>query len=566
MRNAEKIGYVLEHLFALDLQGRGIDVARSERPNNESIKCDLAFLYKKRPYILFLTHTRTQGMTNRKFYRTFEELAQRRIDNPKSLCIDITLVPSRSGVRKQQVLIFDSLFDAAFSVLNRSDESEFVEIVGQLGDEVSLDSTASNIGLFPKKILSSVKSVCDQILAVQRSSNKELVRYWNIEGRVSDGKVDYGTPKGTSVKLGMKMLTFLPVEIISVQEVASGVATVKDLPGGICIESIKKTKLCSEIGPTIGGTRFCFSSNAQTAAKFLIKYGISLSQGWHLEYLMTPGAKLLHQDLTDVSGVEAKMADLSVRLSQCDSAADLAASYMEDFESERLRCDFIDYSLRATSYSQNAISTDILERLTFDISFSDSVVFVLQKSDNLSEHIPDLEEYINELSELVWNRIADGVKSVSADEFIEERIKTYYAHPYVAPERLIIYSICSVLKPAGKTRASILPRLAGLPSKYRMYVVPAAYRLFANGRKLLIITVSTPEERHHKHKEFSGKLRAIRSAWSEGGVGDDSVEFVIVVDGNWTADQLGMLSRSGWRVLDWDTVPEVLEELVSSNL
>ena len=97
-------------------------------------------------------------------------------------------------------------------------------------------------------------------------------------------------------------------------------------------------------------------------------------------------------------------------------------------------------------------------------------------------------------------------------------------------------------------------------------MVPAAYRLFANGRKLLIITVSTPEERHHKHKEFSGKLRAIRSAWSEGGVGDDSVEFVIVVDGNWTADQLGMLSRSGWRVLDWDTVPEVLEELVSSNL
>ena len=118
MRNAEKIGYVLEHLFALDLQHRGIEVSRSERPHNESIKCDLTFTYKKQSYILFMTHTRTQGMTNRKFYRTFEELAQRRVDNPKSLCIDITLVPSRSGVRRQQMLIFESLFDATFSVLD----------------------------------------------------------------------------------------------------------------------------------------------------------------------------------------------------------------------------------------------------------------------------------------------------------------------------------------------------------------------------------------------------------------------------------------------------------------
>jgi hypothetical protein len=218
-------------------------------------------------------------------------------------------------------------------------------------------------------------------------------------------------------------------------------------------------------------------------------------------------------------------------------------------------------ALRATDYTQNQISVDLIESHAYPLKLSDSIGFLIRKSEDLQAVVGDVDEYIGCVAKLIWRRCAGKFDAVSFSDFFESRVKTFYSNAYVCPELFILRGLLARFTEVSKSRMSVLPRICGLNSRFWMAVKPAAYLRSDNNKEVFVITISTPEERHHKHKEFSGKIRAIRHELQDGVLRSNNVTYLAIVDGFWTHDQLGMLAVAGWRVTDWDNLPSIVDAL-----
>lgn len=553
MRLSERIGYGLEHLLALEIERRGIEVARNERPTNDSIKSDISFSHLGRLYVVFVTHTRTQGMTNRKFYRTFEELAQRRTLDPSACCIEVSLVSDAVRVPSQYGLLYTELFDASFSVISADLEPAFISFITKIGEPVNLDRTRDSLSLLHEDIRRNIRNAVSQILKTRRRSIEALDEYWNLETRILPGITKYEFGRTESIKLGMKMLALMPFSLCSLKEIATGRG---QLPRGTKtdLRYLTKTGICLEAIPSIRGPVLRFSSHIRIAADVCVKRNIQLEQNWYEKYLRSLGAVRLYDDITNADKVESRTSALMKSLEACSGPEELFRLFIADYRNDELRCDLIDLSLRSCGYSQNEISLAIQDDLRLRISHRNPIWFIISKSEDADEVVANIPKFLESASSIIWQRCKGKFPQVKWEDVYAERIKTFYSHRSVRTDEVLIDRAFPKPSRTGKARSSILPRIVGLPARYRMSV--SASRILqspVNDNTIFLIIISTPDPQHHKHKEFSGKLRAIRYNWSNGVVSPSHIEFVAVIDGTWTNEQVNMLARAGWSVFDWDS-------------
>jgi hypothetical protein len=560
MRLSEKIGFVLEHLIALELEDRGVEVQRSERPTNECVKSDLTWSHGVKDFVAFITHSRTQGMTNRKFYRTFEELAERRVLHSGAICVEVAL--RRDSVRTpgQYSLIFDALFDATLSVFDKTNEALFIAFVKTYpSTRVSLDASRSHRSSGPLSVLSSVTKLVDAILLVGRVQNKAITDYWKRESSVIRGLVRYDPSVATSPKLGMKMLSLVPKLYDMIASIAKGRWAFEGSANeashkfhAMLFAGVARLGLASDTKTII-----TFDTNATAAAKMCLKLGIKLGPKWATQFLTTSGAKDLYQMIMDRSVTNATYAKASSDLFAIRTSKDLSTLFIREYKSATPRCDCLDLAIHAAGTSQNELSTLLIERLGVEIAQRNPVWFIVAKDEQADAMWPSITKTLSAIAEELWQRSDGRLAIPSKEEWIKERFATYFAHRGVNHHLAILEMPGEVV---ANSRKSILPRLAGLPSRYSMYVEADVYIRRPGGKQLFVKSISTPEARHHKHKEFSGKLRAIRYVLGESSIQTDDTEFLCVIDGAWTDDQIGMLAASGWSVCDWDHLHELIHE------
>jgi hypothetical protein len=553
MKLSEKIGYVLEHLILLDLESRGIPVTRSECVTNESIKSDLVFSSSNIKYVLFVTHSRTQGMTNRKFYRTLEELVERRINEPESLCVEITLRKDPVRTPDQYNMIFEELFDAVVSVFSAQQEMAFVRFVEEYpSKKVSLGQTKAHSSNCSKPVLQAVNVAVDKILQIRKSASAILRNYWLAESNVTRGSLHMNSNSNVSIKLGMKMLSLIPRANELLKEIAKGqLSVVEDLELRKKQWQVPLTLNIINCRLTLNGRGvFKFDRNVLAAAQLCQRLSVNLKSGWESEYLTSEGASELYGAIVDPALMEQKFRESADAIAAADTLEKLKRVFHADYKSGSGRCDKIDMAIRTAGVSQNDMSTILVEEMNLDIKQRNPVWFIVAKDDQAASIFPDVKEAISRLAGLVWERTKSKKTNVTLEEFRSERVRTYFSHRSVV-HHLALLSIPGDTLP--KSRQSVLPRIIGLPSKYSMYVQSDIQMLGDNDEKLFIKTISTPEARHHKHKEFAGKLRAIRYEWENGQIKvDKKLRFLCVIDGEWTPEQIGLLLASGWTVSDWD--------------
>lgn len=565
MRQSEKIGYVIEHLLIIELQRRGVAVRRSEQPGNETIRSDLSFAHKHRRYVVFVTHTRTQGMTNRKFYRSFEELAQRRLSTGNDVCIDVSLVQDRAGVRSQQRLIFESLFDLVLHLVPLSLEPAFVSFVNALGTTLSLSVTESNEPKLHGRIRSLVSMTVDKILQAKPNTTASVQDFWELEKSHAPGAMFGNVAAGVSVKKGMKLLALLPKELSNVRSIAKS-STV--LPSPLS-EDVERRLLwsgtCATAAKSLVGYKVGFSPDVVAAAAMCTRLSIDLSTDWCQPYLLTPGARHLYRTVLAPSESMQLINQQLVALNGCKTKKALLDKFIDDYKSDGARCDFIDVALRSAGFSQNDLSAQVVAQLSDPPHVSDPLVYIIGKNEDADSIIGDVDRFIHLAAELVWAKLQQASVEISAESVYRDRVKTYLAQPYIQPEGLLIERGIAFDLHEKKTRSSVLPRVAGLPGRYRMSVSSAATFKLPSGGDLFVITISTPEERHHKHKEFAGKLRAVRYQFRDGKLVADDSRFLAIVDGNWSADQVGMMVNAGWTVASWEALPEAISAVCNGR-
>jgi hypothetical protein len=231
----------------------------------------------------------------------------------------------------------------------------------------------------------------------------------------------------------------------------------------------------------------------------------------------------------------------------------LTQRFIDDFHSNEARCDFIDMALRCSGMSQNETSVAVLKDLGISISQRNPMWFVIAKDHELSDVIDDVEQFLQSAARVIWRKSKGSFTEISPDDLYASRLNTYYAHRSVCMERLLLDALLSSYrKPRRQTRSSVLPKIANLPCKFRMYVTSTRLLFSPDNEMFFLVTISTPVAQHHKHKEFSGKLRAIRYDVENGSLIAPPCKYIAIVDGAWEPDQLMMLSKAGWHVYDWD--------------
>lgn len=556
MRLSERIGYVLEHVLCVLLTRRGIAVRRSEQPDGETIKSDLTFRWKRRNYIVFVTHTRTTGMTNRKFFRTFEELAQRRARAPGAYCVEVSLLSETTHVRNQYGLIFRALFDASISVISKETQPSFVKFVEELGSPTAYETTLEQISELPLKVLRQFEKSVDKILNAHSVGTSLVQQYWSAESHVKAGASSLADTNGSSIKRGIRLLSLFPTDICSVDDIARGAVSMKSTRSASELQHWKQLSICSEARKSLTGIHITFGDEVKEAARVCTKLGVNPTSALYEEYFTTAGSKNLYASLKRPDGLRSDYNRAVQKLQTCQSLAELRKAFLEDFEADTLRCDFIDLAIWSADSSQNEVALDLAPRLAAlgeGAPPPDMVVrFVIGKNAGLSVLVSDCANVVKAMADIVWARLESVRRVPDWEDYFSSRLGTFLSHPYVHVEKLMIDQLLSGSVDLGRRRQSVLPRICGLPSKYHMGV-EATYHVALGGKRFFIKSVSTPEERHHKHKEFSGKLRTIRYVLDEQGrLASDMCRFVLILDGHWTENQVAMLVNAGWMVFGWD--------------
>ncbi len=538
---SERIGFCLEHLLVLELEDRGIRVRRSERPDNQTIKSDLSFSLGRLEYVIFVTHTRTQGMTNRKFYRTFEELAQRRIADPSAICVEVSLTDAGDNVPTQYGLIFRQLFDDSMSVLTPTQERRFVAFVEEVPTPFDIDATKAARSRLPAAVRRRFAAAIDRIVSVEHQRHLALTRYWASERKVTAGKMLFAPRDAASIKLGMKFLTLLEGHDLSLEELAQGRIPKR---AGLDIEYLTAVGIINGTQSSIVGSFVVPSPPVRAAAGACLRNHISLDKGWSEQYLTSPGAKILRADLLSPARIKQRVESLSKKLSSIESPKELSREFRKEYESASERCDLVDLALRASGLSQNVVSVRVLASLGVVIRQRNPMWFLIAKEDGREDVVKNATAFLDAAAQQVWSECGGRFATIDWHDFFAARLQTYLAHRSVVPQLALLRSVDTASP--RRTRQSVLPRLLDLPSKYRMSVT--ASRCWGH---VFMVDVSTPDPQHHKHKEFAGKLRAIRYETTE--VRKIATRFVMVLDGNWTESQRATLCNAGWDVYDWDS-------------
>lgn len=563
MTQSEKIGYAFEHVCLTELAALGIKTISHEAIDDSSIVADITISHKGQTFVLFLTHTRTQGMTNRKFYRTFEELSQRRIKTPKAICFELSLF--NAGVRSpgQYGMLYQKLFDGSESILKTQQQDSFLRFVRSLPDPISQEVVSSRIGELPQPILARIRAVLKGILACTRKTPEVLQKYWQQEARVKPGSVSFDAESKVSVKLGLKLLALLEGTFLEGENLSKQALTVAKKVKTEEIELLKDRAVIIDGALRIGRVSVTLSPHVCCAFNRLLDFGISLNTGWITPYLASTGAVLLYKQLMNP---ESSKNALEVAIKKVEAATNSEALFqlwISDLSSESPRADLIDSSLRLAGLSQNDLSTQTEEKLDLHIAQRNPMWFIIAKED-YDSIIDDVSGFLKTASAIVWEKLTTRKCAIDFWDFYRDRRKTFLSHRSVNPELILVdLATHKLTKIKAKSRVSVLPRVAGLPSKYSMSVQSSKRLLMPNGRELFIISISTPDPQHHKHKEFSGKLRAIRHFWDskKNAIIDGNCTFLCVIDGAWSDKQIKMLSSAGWEVTGWDNLSDAVQSL-----
>lgn len=459
MKLSEKIGYTLEHLLEIELTERGIDVTRNEKPANETIRSDITFSKSRRNFVIFITHTKTQGMTNRKFYRTFEELAQRRILFPGATCIEVSLSRDSIRVPSQYGLLFLQLFDASFDVIPPDLEQEFFTFVEALPGSITIEVVRNFLHELPEKVHLAVKNTVDRILLTRKKNNAAMLDYWNRELGISKGTRRYQNDEATSIKLGIKKLSLMQSPKVCLSDISEGSIRIgKDQV--VDNDYLINIGLCRSVTKRLTGWDLVFDQDVVFAAKTLLKAGVKLDNDWHQKYLWSPGAKRLFADIVDRSGTKQRHATLMNSLCNIRSANELKDAFLRDFVNDEARCDLIDLAIRASKYSQNELSTSIQEDLQIVIKQRNPVWFVVAKDEDAESVVGNIERFLQSAARLVWERSNGHFNIVPWEEFYSARIGTYYSHRSVRTEHLLLDAYLEkFVHEKKKKRLSVLPRL-----------------------------------------------------------------------------------------------------------
>jgi len=559
--SSEQIGYLLEHLLILELSKRNIESTRSEKVTNEAIKSDISFLINNKKFVIFVTHQKSQGMTNRKFYRSFEELAQRRIQDTEAICINFTLSENVSKVRLQQVLIFDGFFDHSLSLLNEEDLHIFYDFVELFkGGKISLKLVEENLGRLPSLLKVNMSNTVDKVLMLDRDYS-HIDDYWKLESKVERRPTFFSVSTGISIKYGLKILTLIPEDLLKFFTGSTSLSFKKNEITDDILEYLEEIDAIYEVRSGVVGIKAQINPCLISAIKYLQNNNFDLKFGWVEKYLATFSAKTLYKDIFRKSELREEFSVNSNLLSSVKDENQLYSIMINEYNDKtKSRCYFIEYCLLCSGYSQQSISTDLLSVIDFSIAQDGAINYIITKNNSAENIIRDLDQYIKLAANLIYERILNEKYEADFSSYFYRRIKTYYSNQSVKVENLILETItnrddvCVI----HKSRGSVLPRLLDLSSNYSMSVIFNNAIRIKDSKDVYITSISTPEKRHHKHKEFSGKLRAVRYKWSEKALVNDNAIYIAILDGNWSEEQISMLSISGWIVCDWDGLVDAI--------
>jgi hypothetical protein len=563
MTKSEKIGYVFEYLCLAILAEWGVRASAHESIDASSIVSDLTIRKDGATRVLFLTHTRTQGMTNRKFYRTFEELAQRRTRTPSAICVNLALF--EGGVRSpsQYEQLYSSLFDASAHVFPNSSQGDFVDFAISLSDPVTANSVASKIAEFPRRLKRALESSLAKAISCKRRKPATIDSYWQSEKHVSPGRVAFDVTEQSSIKLGLKLLALADGTILDGLDLSNETAIFKGKVSKADLEILEKRAVIASSRLKIGGAILDLSTHVSVAYRQLAALGVELRPKWALPYLLSGGAKILYEQLMQPELAKDVLVQSIEEVSAVTSAKELLALWKKDLASTTPRADRIDVSLRMAGLSQNDLSTRIQESLGVCIAQRNPMWFVIAK-DGYVEVIGDIDTFLDRAVTITWAAMTGKKRSIEFWDFYQERRKTFLSHRSVRPEHLLLDAATSafpVIK--KKSRSSVLPRISGLPLRFSMSVQSSLRCCIGKNRELFVIAISTPDPQHHKHKEFAGKLRAIRYLWNAKAkvIVEDNTIYLAVVDGAWSEKQVNMLASAGWNVCGWNNLSGFMESI-----
>lgn len=554
MKLSEKIGAVFEILLSIAIRSRGYEVARNSSTYSGNIRGDLLFTTGDKDYLVFLTHTVSHGMTNRKFYRSFEELAQRRISDYNSICIDVRIIRNKSEVRQTQIAVFESIFDGTYYLTNELGFNLLKDFISCLPKIINEEVINKNIALLDENLRKDFEVLADKIISTNRNSSNQWSEYWKLESNQISGQDNYNTtPKDvTSVKLGLKLLSLAHdyPEVAYAEDCEFYIK--KDYDDHI-LDYLYSIGIIIDYQKTLTGIKVKLNPSAFRASVLIKEMGISTEKNWFNEYLDTRGARNLYNDIINPAETKAKFDDLNFQIGKISSRNELFQFLLDRYNDESVRFDSLDILIRATQYSQNLLSSELSRVFKYEVAGAEILVRqIIAKSEDLESRHLSADGLLGEISDIIWKRFESNYIEVSWDDFYQSRVQTYLTHPYVNVHMAVLNGLRKGRTILKNRKESVLPRIASLPSRSNM-AVQANMRIIKDGIELFITSISTPDKSHHKHKEFGGKIRAIRYEFDQSGLSPTFSRYIALIDGEWSENQISTLVNSGWEVYSWDS-------------
>jgi hypothetical protein len=563
MPKSERVGYVIEHLLAKALEIKGYEVRRNTTPYEGAIKSDLIFVLNGTDVVVLCTHTRSTGMTNRKFYRSFAELAERRTRSANTIVIDCVLLSSLSHVRPGYAEIFNGAFDGCVSIYDEmSMYHDFMVTIEERMPSSNLDDNYIDT-LLEKLGEAHRKAFCnaaDSIINLLSCINAPFAKFWEAESDVTPGNVLVSRDHmADNVKLALKALMVCPEWALNDPYFEEGLIERKPQFSREEIIKFKATDVFSDMANRLGRGVARVSKNAASGFALLRSIGIDPISDWWVPYASTKQGKEMVRLLRSEKSLLDIYNNAVVNISDCDDRVKLQKYFLHIYKSSGSSyCHEIDLCLRAAGLSQNELAI----ALSNDLNISgrgfpppDMLIRSVLAKKSFPDSAGTIENYFMCLAGYIFPYI-EKIKSLSTEDLLEERCKEFLSHPFINPERVLLE--IPLGKPIRGTvrRISVLPAFIPTDSRIPMAVDFDYVAELPNG-KLWVKCISSYEKRHHKHKEFSGKLRAVRNATTS-----EINQFLAIIEGEWTDQQINMLNNAGWNVCTWDMVGQFKEALL----
>ena len=612
------LGNVLQDfLHVVIVKEMGIDIKTEEKFGSRYFVPDIVIPNLEKPeYIVHATHSRTQGMTNRKFFRNIEEIFETTIKFPNTKNLNFTFGPVDPITYHDlniecQDLLFDSSWYSAQHWSGSSIEDRYGRIIYEfVKDKIcsackSLESAKdrrekiteillrldekSEIGLAYGFFVRDVKDTLINCGVSQVAELRKLDRKLSIERQKNLPYVknhpEFFKSSVTNWKRGViKNLWLSPDERKVVQDCLADNPSLNSLDKALLelVQHLIEDLQLAVIEVKNGKHFIKLDEEFSLVLKNVDKESFETLEKRLIEE--RPTVRKILGVIRDKSRLQLNYEKILAYFVKNDFTSHTLENliYKEYGDPNKIRIDCIDILLSVILISQNEMSVRV-ER-TSGVHFQgikDSIVALISKYGPFSniEGNDAAKKYITSLSKEMMKVFKEKKTDlVELEERREKYIQRYYqnrrqstfGHQSLDPLEIAIQIFLEKYPKvdAFDTRFNHPSCLGEYLDKKAAYT-RVQFRIETDNGDILIKTVAAKSGASSKRKEMSSRMRVMRWTYDENEKSFKKRRIfasVFVLDGQWRDEYVDLLHEAGWDyVCTFESFERVMEEIFSET-